>query len=211
MGKHNTVGGFDMPSKRAALVEDVTTNDMKHVNIDDGQTGEVFALEAGGEKVAVFKPMEGEGFRRRGLPNGKGALREEAVYLLDRLCGSQAGVPVTSRASLEVDAGKTLEGSVQAFAKGSIGCMEDYAMPRDRERALAFVEQEVAEAVALLDMRVFNTDRHGGNLLLLRHEKPHQLGPIDHGCCLPPWWALGEANFDAWSDWAAARAAYTGL
>ena len=24
--------------------------------------------------------------------------------------------------------------------------------------------------------------------MFLRHEKPHALGPIDHGCCLLPWW-----------------------
>jgi len=54
--------------------------------------------------------------------------------------------------------------------------------------------------LALLDMRIVNMDRHSGNLLLLHREKPHKLGPIDHGCCLPPWWLLGEAIFDAWID-----------
>lgn len=44
-------------------------------------------------------------------------------------------------------------------------------------------------------------DRHTGNLMFLHSEKPHALGPIDHGCCLPPWWMLSEAVFDAWLEW----------
>jgi len=134
------------------------------------------------------------------LDVGKGAVREEAVYLVDRLCGSQAGVPVTSRASIEVG-GEVLQGSVQAFVQDVFGFIEDFAMPRDLQKANEFVPQDIAEALALLDMRAFNMDRHSGNLLLLRKNKPHSLGPIDHGCCLPPWWSLGEAIFDAWSSW----------
>jgi len=99
------------------------------------------------------------------------------------------------------DTGGKVYGSVQAFAVDAIGCIEDFAMPRSLERANSFVSKEAAEALALLDMRVFNMDRHSGNLLLLRRETPHELGPIDHGCCLPPWWSLGEAIFDAWIEW----------
>jgi len=98
-------------------------------------------------------------------------------------------------------AGKSSDGSVQAFISDAVGFIEDWGMPRQLDDARAMVPQEIAEAVALLDMRVFNTDRHGANLLLLRQEKPHGLGPIDHGCCLPAWWALGEASFDAWFAW----------
>jgi len=154
----------------------------------------------GNEKIAVFKPVEGEKFTRKSLDPGQGSVREEAVYLVDRIAGSQAGVPVTSRASIQVD-GEELIGSVQAFVDNAIGFIEDFAMPRDAASAEDFVTQEAAEALALLDMRVFNMDRHSGNLLLLRREKPHGLGPIDHGCCLPRWWALSEAVFDAWSSW----------
>jgi len=185
---------------RDSLVDRVHADGVHEVSIDAGQTGNVFALEVGGEKIAVFKPVEGEKFTRKSLDPGKGAVREEAVYLVDRLVGSQAGVPVTSRATIKVD-GTELLGSVQAFVEDVIGFIEDFAMPRSVERAEEFVTQEVAEALAVLDMRVFNMDRHSGNLLLLRREKPHGLGPIDHGCCLPPWWLLSEAIFDAWSSW----------
>ncbi|CAJ1437119.1 unnamed protein product [Effrenium voratum] len=59
------------------------------------------------------------------------------------------------------------------------GFIEDYAMPRDLDRAKEFVQQEDAESLALLDMRVFNMDRHPGNLLLLKEEnmKPDGKSP----------------------------------
>jgi len=120
--------------------------------------------------------------------------------LVDRLCGSQARVPVTTQATIEVE-GKSLKGAVQVFFDEAAGFADDYAMGRDLVQATAKVSQEDAEALALLDLRVFNMDRHGGNLLLLGNAWPKTLGPIDHGCCLPPWWALGEASFDAWMDW----------
>mmetsp|Transcript_11332 Transcript_11332/g.27149 ORF Transcript_11332/g.27149 Transcript_11332/m.27149 type:complete len:220 (-) Transcript_11332:192-851(-) len=62
-----------------------------------------------------------------------------------------------------------------------------------------------AQAVACLDIRVFNTDRHPGNLLLVG-ERPHKAACIDHGCVLPAWWALDCAQFDAWLGWPQVRA-----
>eukprot|EP00927_Polykrikos_kofoidii_P031349 TRINITY_DN26982_c0_g1_i1.p1 TRINITY_DN26982_c0_g1~~TRINITY_DN26982_c0_g1_i1.p1 ORF type:complete len:551 (-),score=110.31 TRINITY_DN26982_c0_g1_i1:154-1806(-) len=197
-----TIGNLLGESKRERLVKSVTEAEerVQRVSIDNGQTGTVFALEVAGKKVAVFKPSAGESFKRASLSAGQGATREEAAYLVDRLCGSQARVPVTSRATVDVD-GTQVVGSVQEFIAGAIGFIEDYGMPRDPERAKAFVKQEAAEALALLDIRIFNMDRHGGNLLLLGGEPPHTLGPIDHGCSLPVWWSLSEAVFDAWIDW----------
>jgi len=192
-------------SRRSKLLDQIKEEHATPTTLDEGQTGMVYALEAGGHKIAVFKPKSGEGFSRKYLDAGSGYVREEAVYLVDRLCGSKAGVPVTSRASIEVD-GAELSGSVQAFVEDVLGFIEDFGMPRSAEDASKVISQETAEALALLDMRVFNMDRHPGNLLVLNNGstsdgKPRLLGPIDHGCCLPPWWSLGEAIFDAWSSW----------
>lgn len=170
------------------------------MNMDMGQTGTVYALESGGKRVAIFKPLSGENFKRRSLTPGQGAIREEAAYLIDRMCGSQASVPVTSRATIDIE-GIAMSGSIQKFVQEVAGFADDFGMPRDIEKACEFIPQETAEALALLDMRIFNTDRHGGNLLVLGQEKPHSLGPIDHGCCLPPWFSLSEAVFDAWLPW----------
>ena len=58
--------------------------------------------------------------------------------------------------------------------------------------------------IGILDIRIFNEDRHGGNLLL-DYNTPGvdgmpRLVPIDHEMSLPPWTALGNATF-CWSTW----------
>jgi hypothetical protein len=158
---------------------------------------------ADGCSVAVFKPKEGEAFERGGLSSGMGAVREEAAYIVDAMSSVHAGIPVTVQTDSVIDegSGQAVHGSLQAFHRDVVGAADDFGMPRDLEAAQLMVPQIEAQALAILDMRLFNTDRHGGNLLLLKKSKPHQLGPIDHGCCLPPWWCLGEACFDAWASW----------
>jgi len=93
----DTTGGCGV-SHRHQLKKSISSRAIKPVSIDEGQTGSVFALESDGKKVAVFKPSLGEAFERYGFHAGDGAIREEAVYLVDRLCGQQARVPVTTRA-----------------------------------------------------------------------------------------------------------------
>lgn len=193
----DTVGCFG-ESFREALMS--TASGKLPIPVDEGQTGSVFALEADGRKVAIFKPSTGEQFERHGILVGQGAVREEAVYVLDRHCQRLGKVPVTTRGTIEV-AGRPLEGAVQQFHDDATDFADDVGMPRDLDKAITKVLQEDAEGVALLDMMAFNTDRHGANLLLLGSSWPKRLGPIDHGCCLPPWWALCEAVFDAWMSW----------
>ena len=52
-------------------MEQVGSPGSSPVTIDEGQTGTVYALEVGGEKIAVFKPLEGEMFKRKGVENGQ--------------------------------------------------------------------------------------------------------------------------------------------
>jgi hypothetical protein len=198
-GRSGGLQRYPTQGYRDSLVKRVSES-ATHKSIDEGQTGNVYVLEVSGENFAIFKPGVGEKFSRSSLGRGQGYVREEAVYLIDRLNGSRSGVPVTSQATVEVD-GKKLVGSVQAFVGDVAGFIEDFGVPRDPEAANEFIPKETAEALALLDMMIFNMDRHTGNLLLLSRQSPHGLGPIDHGCCLPPWWKLSEACFDAWLEW----------
>lgn len=201
----DTLGDLSKESARNSFCRQVSL-DPEFEPIDDGQTGDVFALcSPSGEKVAVFKPSGREHFNRHSLTPGQGAVREEAAYVVDRLSGGTAGLPVTTCTALEVSPGAVETGSLQAFAHGHIGPVEDFAMPRSYDAAIQFVAAEKVESVAILDMRLFNTDRHGGNLLLTKPPEgqgcTHGLVPIDHGCCLPPWWSLNEACFEAWKGW----------
>lgn len=148
---------------------------------------------------SIFKPLDEEGFQRRGIGRGMGALREEAAYVIDRITGGQAHVPVTARASVEEN-GTRKKGSLQEFVEGTCGAVEDFGMPRLLDEAREVVSLDEAQAVACFDIRVFNTDRHTGNLLL-KGSRPYRIVSIDHGCVLPAWWALDMARFDAWIDW----------
>eukprot|EP00931_Biecheleriopsis_adriatica_P115075 TRINITY_DN90911_c0_g1_i1.p1 TRINITY_DN90911_c0_g1~~TRINITY_DN90911_c0_g1_i1.p1 ORF type:complete len:444 (-),score=86.76 TRINITY_DN90911_c0_g1_i1:14-1345(-) len=188
--------------------------------LDEGQTGGVYLVPPGSARssahaVAVFKPQNEERFARRGIPRGGGAAREEAAYMLDRLAGSPAGVPVTTRASVPTQAlaelpesgDKTSLGAVQYFVPDVAGTADDFGMPRDLEKAVAVIPLVAAQHLACFDMLLCNTDRHPGNLLFQKSDLTKGLQgpflpiPIDHGCTLPRWWTLGEACFDAWSSW----------
>lgn len=198
----------------------------RFLHLEAGQTGGVYTVPDAksqcGSPLAVFKSESEEGFERRGIPLGSGALREEAAYMLDRLAGSPAGVPVTTRTEVPgcmLDASpatpescgsdfgrKTSPGSVQEFVRDVAGASEDFGMPRDLAGAAGVVSVLAAQEIASLDLRLCNTDRHAGNLLFKRQMAGGGGGayrpvPIDHGCTLPRWWAVGEANFEAWSSW----------
>jgi len=164
-----------------------------------GPSGAPFAPFQG-----IFKPLDEEVFERRGIEPGMGATREEAAFVIDRASGGQAYVPTTVRMSME-EHGVRKKGSVQQFVEGSIGPVEDFGMPRELQAAEAFVGLDNAQAVACFDIRIFNTDRHAGNLLLAG-ARPHKIVCIDHGCVLPAWWALESSKFDAWLEWPHVRA-----
>ena len=208
-------------------------------------------------------------YKRRGIPTGGGAAREEATYMLGRLAAAPdapggvtpARVPVTTQANVstrqltgELNAApvraprasnprasrashpppkiqeekgfassdsddgfrdsdgeggsvakaknekeEESRGSIQRYVADVQGAADDFGMPNDLEAAAQVIATRDAQQVALLDLRVCNTDRHPGNLLLQKN--PVKDGPrfvpipIDHGCTLPRWWAMGEANF----------------
>ncbi|KAF1334455.1 Sporangia induced phosphatidyl inositol kinase, partial [Globisporangium splendens] len=168
--------------------------------VHEGEGG-VYAVQSrsDGQKLAMFKPAEEEKFVRDGLFPGEGAIREEGAYVLDSRSNGFSGVPPTAVARLQLsNIGKSSkqEGAVQRFMKSSIGSMDGFGMPFDLAKAEAFVLVEQVHRIGLLDIRVFNTDRHPGNILLIGEKAPYTMVPIDHGCILPSWFHLSEARFD---------------
>lgn len=166
--------------------------------VAEGEGG-VYAVQsrASGQKLAMFKPAEEEKFVRDGLFPGEGAVREEAAYVLDSRSNGFSGVPPTAVARLQLsNVGRSKQGAVQRFMTSSIGSMEGFGMPFDLQKAEAFVPVEQVHRIGLLDIRVFNTDRHPGNILLIGEKAPFTMVPIDHGCILPSWFHLSEARFD---------------
>lgn len=138
----------------------------------------------------------------KGFRVGNGALRERAAYLLDEAYGNFSGVPVTSLLSLPLKNGEVKEGSVQSFVESE--CSAEDMGP------LKFSVPEVHK-VGILDVRLFNTDRHAGNILLHKTSPGNstfEMTPIDHGFCLPSFKHLDNANFD-WLSWPQAQFPFT--
>ncbi|KAE9031194.1 hypothetical protein PF005_g410 [Phytophthora fragariae] len=183
---------------------------LRRLSSGSGEGG-VYAVQSrsSGQKLALFKPAEEEKFVREGLIAGEGAIREEVAYVLDSRSNGFSGVPPTAVARLKLtNVGRAKQGAVQRFMASSIGSMESFGMPFDLEKAREFVPVEQVNRIALLDVRVFNTDRHPGNILLIGEKKPYTMVPIDHGCILPSWFHLSEARFD-WLEYPQSREAFS--
>lgn len=202
----------------------------------EGSGGAYFMQDSTGMKyIGVFKPIDeepmainnprglpislnGEGLKK-GTRVGEGAYREVAAYILDHpidgprsLVGDEvgfAGVPPTmmikcSHSAFHVSAGfgkfsqEPKVGSLQKF-------VESYSNCEDMGPA-AFPVEEV-HRITVLDMRLANADRHGGNILVCKREDQSsiQLIPIDHGYCLPE--NFEDCTFE-WLYWPQARQPY---
>lgn len=151
--------------------------------------------------VGVYKPSDeephaendprkdekkGKTYTRAGIIPGEGCLREVAAYLLDH--GGFSGVPPTTLADAQhplfhvADSARRpsdtiikKRGSFQQFASsgGSIG-----------EQGWNKYTNEDVQKIAILDIRLMNSDRHDGNILYEEKDGSFVLTPIDHGFCL---------------------------
>jgi len=170
---------------------------------EEGLNGTYFLKDEDGEMIGVFKPEDEEGnsknnpkrdsFVDKGILDGEGARREVAAFLLDK--DGFVGVPKTAMVSIShssfgiSDKGEpnTKIGSLQEFVNND-GASWDIGFN-------GFPIQQV-QKIAAFDIRIFNNDRHGGNMLFKRQsDDAFTLTPIDHGFSLP-------STFDhAWFDW----------
>ncbi|CAO2838625.1 unnamed protein product [Amaranthus hypochondriacus] len=206
------------------------------VRSSEGCGGAYFMLDRDGQEyISVFKPndeepmalnnpkglpasKDGEGLKK-GTQVGGGALREVAAYILDHprtgarsLYHSEvgfAGIPPTAMVEClhegfyhpdgyEGSPKNVKIGSLQMYMKNSGSC-EDMGPS-------AFPVEEVHK-ISVLDIRLANTDRHAGNILVSRdHEGQIMLIPIDHGYCLPT--KFEDCTFD-WLYWPQAHQQYS--
>lgn len=191
--------------------------------------GGVYQLRSeDGSLLAIFKPFDEDPFSLRNpktmskfsdsppsistFPNrlmnpplrpGESALKEVAAYLLDR--DHLAGVPFTTLVKLF--------GIPRWGPEGKIGSLQAFVQHEHDswELSSSMYSKNDVHKIALLDIRLINTDRHGGNILVRRGDKwtnvknnnndyrndNYKLVPIDHGFCLPD--SL-EAE-DLWFEW----------
>ena len=192
----------------AALSTAAMTGTTPAVGKVDQCTGGVYIL---GNNESIFKPQCEEAIEqaslklgdpsplRNGFVIGDGAIREVAAYHLDRNAGHFANVPATTLISVRSDVVRSTSsdrarGSLQEYCE-NIGSSEDFGSGK-------FLLQDI-QAIAILDIRLFNTDRHGGNMLVSDSSITSEhlrLTPIDHGLCLPDFYHLEEFEAE-WLFW----------
>lgn len=192
---------------------------------EEGVGGTYFMFDDSDKCLGVFKPQDEEPYMlnnpkglirqgcdvayKGGILVGEAAVRECAAYLLDH--DHFAGVPQTDLAiaqhnSFNGDSGVINIGNVSPKLKvGSFQEFKDHDGDVDDispSMAARFAVAEVHK-IAVLDIRLFNTDRHGGNILKQNvmnadGDQTTVLIPIDHGYCFPA--TMDEAWFE-WLRW----------
>ncbi|POM60160.1 Phosphatidylinositol 3 and 4-Kinase-like protein [Phytophthora palmivora] len=204
----------------------------------EGCTGGVYYLRTKNRRLTgVFKPADEEAYApnnpkdfhkpekssgisgmRKGISAGDAAVREVAAYLLDHQ--HFARVPVTMLASV-YHPDFYFQASGTPHCK--TGALQAYVAHRDTADDIGTGMFNVADvqAIAILDIRLANQDRHGGNMLVIEPAqvvtqtstavvtksiagKKVSLIPIDHGACLPRISALSETAF-MWLLWPQAK------
>lgn len=226
--------GCSTPSTRMKhLVKDIIKgiqNGVVPEPIHDGMGGAYYFRDVWGEHAAIVKPTDEEPFapnnpkgfvgKSLGLPGlkrsvrvGETGFREVAAYLLDY--DHFAKVPPTMLVKIThnvfhmnegVDC-KTKTCDKKSLALSKIASLQQF-IPHDydaSDHGTSGFPVSAVHRIGILDIRIFNTDRHAGNLLVRKldtgggkFEAQTELIPIDHGLCLPE--SLEDPYFE-WIHW----------
>ncbi|KAG0566859.1 hypothetical protein KC19_7G093200 [Ceratodon purpureus] len=157
---------------------------------------------------------------KKGTRVGEGAMREVAAYLLDHPKEGRrssfrkhptgfAGVPPTMMVRCAHEAFHYSDDSWDVQKKAKLGSFQQFvrAFGSCEDMGCANFDVEEVHKIAVLDMRLANTDRNGGNILVCRDENNAlKLVPIDHGYCLPE--KFEDVTFE-WIYWSQAEAAFS--
>ncbi|MQM14667.1 hypothetical protein Taro_047603 [Colocasia esculenta] len=183
-----------------------------------------------GESVAIVKPTDEEPFApnnpkgfvgkalgqpglKRSVRVGETGFREVAAYLLDY--GHFANVPPTvlvkiTHSVFNVNnlggSGSNIHNRKQSVVS-KIASFQQF-IPHDfdaSDHGTSNFPVTSVHRIGILDVRIFNTDRHAGNLLVKKLKQgvgrfggQVELIPIDHGLCLPE--SLDDPYFE-WIHW----------
>ncbi|GLU04877.1 hypothetical protein SLE2022_220050 [Rubroshorea leprosula] len=193
--------------------------------VHGGLGGAYYFRNSKGESVAIVKPTDEEPFApnnpkgfvgkalgqpglKRSVRVGETGFREVAAYLLDY--DNFSNVPATALVKIThsifnindgVNGNKTHKKSlVSKIASFQEFITHDFDAS---DHGTSSYPVSAVHRIGILDIRIFNTDRHGGNLLVRKLNGVGRFGqveliPIDHGLCLPE--TLEDPYFE-WIHW----------
>jgi len=183
--------------------------------IESGDGGAYLLRSETNQLLAIFKPFDEDPFSDRNPKSeenktwkhsthqrGMSAHREVAAYLLDHQ--RKAGVPLTLLVRLKCS---------RWGSEGKIGSLQKYEKHDHDSWELgpSLYDVDEVQRIALLDMRIINSDRHGGNILVRKEncsdnkKSSLKLIPIDHGLCLPDQMLQGKDLWFEWMSWPQAK------
>ncbi|KAI9105070.1 hypothetical protein K1719_022786 [Acacia pycnantha] len=187
-----------------------------------GLGGAYYFRNSQGDSVAIVKPTDEEplapnnpkGFvgkalgqpgLKRSVRVGEAGFREVAAYLLDTK--HFANVPPTALVKIthsifNVNDGVKGSNFQRKRLISKIASFQQF-IPHDfdaSDHGTSSFPVAAVHRIGILDIRILNTDRHAGNLLVRKLGKFDQveLIPIDHGLCLPE--TLEDPYFE-WIHW----------
>ncbi|KAH7834559.1 hypothetical protein Vadar_017360 [Vaccinium darrowii] len=195
------------------------------IPVHSGLGGAYYFRNNRGESVAIVKPTDEEPFApnnpkgfvgkalgqpglKRSVRVGETGFREVAAYLLDY--GHFASVPPTvlvkiTHSIFNVNDGVGGNKPQNKKLVSKIASFQQF-IPHDfdaSDHGTSSFPVTSVHRIGILDIRIFNTDRHAGNLLVRKLDSDGRFGqveliPIDHGLCLPE--TLEDPYFE-WIHW----------
>ncbi|GLU20309.1 hypothetical protein SLE2022_365160 [Rubroshorea leprosula] len=216
---------FDRTSELVQDIVEAINNGVDPIPVNGGLGGAYYFRNSRGENVAIVKPTDeeplapnnpkgfvGKALGRPGLKRsvrvGETGYREVAAYLLDY--DHFANVPPTllvkvTHSVFNVNNGVNGNKLRNREKVSKIASLQQF-IPHDFDASdhgtSSFLVAEI-HRIGMLDIRIFNTDRHAGNLLVRKLGgiggfSKVELIPIDHGLCLPE--SLEDPYFE-WIHW----------
>lgn len=233
-GPLEIIGGLSGCSRMKKLIKqaiEAIECGVDPIPVHGGLGGAYFFRNNRGESIAIVKPTYEEPFApnnpkgyvgkilgQPGLKSsvrvGETGVREVAVYFLDH--GNFAKVPPTvlvkiSHPIFNINNGMTINKSPknkQTISK--IASFQQFVIHNcdANDHGTSSFSVAAVHRIGILDIKILNTDRHAGNILVKRLERDFgrypqmsdavELIPIDHGLCLPE---TREDPFFEWLHW----------
>ncbi|XP_073050061.1 phosphatidylinositol 4-kinase gamma 5-like [Primulina eburnea] len=219
-------------SKRFAKTKQLVKKIIKAINngvdpvpVHSGLGGAYYFRNSRGESVAIVKPTDEEPFApnnpkgfvgkvlgqpglKRSVRVGETGFREVAAYLLDH--DHFANVPPTALVKIthsifNVNDGVNGNKPQNKNLVSKIASFQQF-IPHDydaSDHGTSSFPISAVHRIGILDIRILNTDRHAGNLLVRKLDDDERFGqveliPIDHGLSLPE--SLEDPYFE-WIHW----------
>ncbi|XP_030549324.1 phosphatidylinositol 4-kinase gamma 7-like isoform X2 [Rhodamnia argentea] len=227
-GPIEILGRSDRFDRIKQLVKDVVKAIKMGVDpipVHGGLGGAYYFRNSRGDFVAIVKPTDEEPFApnnpkgfvgkalgqpglKRSVRVGETGIREVAAYLLDS--EHFANVPPTALVKIthsifNINDGVNPDKPNKKKMVSKIASFQQF-IPHDfdaSDHGTSSFPVSAVHRIGILDIRIFNTDRHAGNLLVRKLDSMGRFGqveltPIDHGLCLPE--TLEDPYFE-WIHW----------